>query len=128
MYYFQLKICHFLSLCYINIRLFLSLTFSCIVIDNSGFLVMHPHFIETKSLKGQVHIAYLVRTYTITIRQRGILPTYLSQYLKILYYPKRFQFQSMFKKKSFIQFEPCYREFSLIFLSTNIFLLSFLIS
>lgn len=45
----------------------LSLAFSCIIIDNSGFLVMHPHFIETESLKGQNHIAYLVSRCTLII-------------------------------------------------------------
>uniref|UniRef100_K1QK79 VWFA and cache domain-containing protein 1 n=1 Tax=Magallana gigas TaxID=29159 RepID=K1QK79_MAGGI len=32
----------------------------CILIDNSGFLVMHPYYIETTSpIEGQIHITYL---------------------------------------------------------------------
>lgn len=47
-----------LYLLYLNSLFF---AFSCILIDNSGFLVMHPFFIETTSpLKGQIHITYLV--------------------------------------------------------------------
>uniref|UniRef100_A0A8W8N3R2 VWFA domain-containing protein n=1 Tax=Magallana gigas TaxID=29159 RepID=A0A8W8N3R2_MAGGI len=34
--------------------------YSCILIDNSGFLVMHPYYIETTSpIEGQIHITYL---------------------------------------------------------------------
>ncbi|XP_065940278.1 VWFA and cache domain-containing protein 1 [Magallana gigas] len=34
--------------------------YSCILIDNSGFLVMHPYYIETTSpIEGQIYITYL---------------------------------------------------------------------
>nr|XP_034337034.1 VWFA and cache domain-containing protein 1 [Crassostrea gigas]XP_034337496.1 VWFA and cache domain-containing protein 1 [Crassostrea gigas]XP_034337917.1 VWFA and cache domain-containing protein 1 [Crassostrea gigas] len=48
-------------------------SYNCIVIDNSGFLVMHPHFIETKSLKGQVHIAYLEGRISRSLIKKGIM-------------------------------------------------------
>ncbi|XP_065942394.1 VWFA and cache domain-containing protein 1 isoform X1 [Magallana gigas] len=33
--------------------------YNCIVLDNSGFLVMHPLYIETTSIKAPVHITYV---------------------------------------------------------------------
>lgn len=41
---------------------FVILLFSCIIIDNSGFLVMHPFYTEkTSQIQGQVHLTYQVR-------------------------------------------------------------------
>ena len=46
--------------------LLLRRVFSCIVIDNSGFLVMHPYYIETTSpITAQVHITHLVSSLLI---------------------------------------------------------------
>nr|XP_019926041.2 VWFA and cache domain-containing protein 1 isoform X1 [Crassostrea gigas] len=50
--------------------------YNCILIDNSGFLVMHPFFIETKSpLEGQIHITYLEGRISRSLISKGIMYT-----------------------------------------------------
>lgn len=48
--------------------------YNCILIDNSGFLVMHPFFIETTSpLKGQIHITYLEGRISRSLISKGVM-------------------------------------------------------
>ncbi|XP_062591885.1 VWFA and cache domain-containing protein 1-like [Saccostrea cucullata] len=48
--------------------------YSCIVIDNSGFLVMHPFYIETTSpVKNRIHISYMEGRISRSLISTGIM-------------------------------------------------------
>nr|XP_022331553.1 VWFA and cache domain-containing protein 1-like [Crassostrea virginica] len=49
-------------------------SYTCIVIDNSGFLVMHPYYIETTSpITAQVHITHLEGKLSNSLITHGIM-------------------------------------------------------
>ncbi|XP_034314932.2 VWFA and cache domain-containing protein 1 isoform X1 [Magallana gigas] len=48
--------------------------YSCILIDNSGFLVMHPFFIETtSSINSQIHLTYKEGRISRLLIEKGIM-------------------------------------------------------
>nr|XP_034308982.1 VWFA and cache domain-containing protein 1-like [Crassostrea gigas] len=48
--------------------------YNCIIIDNSGFLVMHPFYTEkTSQIQGQVHLTYLEGRISRSLITKGIM-------------------------------------------------------